>query len=178
MANTYGNNGNRWWVGLNVSSDQSDVFGLSTFGSPNSYESLPSGNAADDAQFAAAAAKDRGASKPVTISVENVSWYNINGPYTTQKAANAAIAAIQKAHPAAGYLQQVENEVVEGNGQAGANANPVTDPLTTLLRYLTSEGTWIRVAKVVIGGVLVIVGLANLTGTDKVITTAAKGALL
>lgn len=169
MTNTYGAKGNRWWVGLNVASDQRDVFGISTWLSPNGYESLPSGNAADDKQFAAAAAKDKGAANPVTISVEGVSWYNINGPYASQKAANAAIAAIAKAHPAPGYISQV----VDAATDQAESANSAV-ALTNFLADLTFAGTWVRVAKVVIGGVLVIVGLAKLTGTTEVVVGAAK----
>lgn len=173
----YGDGGNRWWVGLNTGSDQSTLLGTGSLLSPSGYESLPSGNAADDAQFAAAAAKDKGASKPVTISVENVSWFNINGPYPTQAAANAAIPAIQKAHPAAGEAQQLVNEAASGNGQAGANSSPDTDPLTTLLGDLTSKNTYLRAAKVIVGSVMIIVGLAKITGADKAATTAAKAAV-
>jgi hypothetical protein len=171
---TYGNSGNRWWAGLNVGSDQSTVFGTGSLLSPNGYESLPSGNAGDDRQFAAAAAKNKGSAKPVTISVEHVDWYNINGPYPTQKAANAAIPAIQKAHPAPGELQQVtgggQQNAANGGGLSLANVEG-------FFAALSSEATWLRVAKVVTGSVMIIIGLARITGTDKAITTVAKGAL-
>lgn len=164
MAATFGGSGNRWWVGLNTRSDQSTILGTSSLLSPNGYESLPSGSAADDRQFAAAAAKDKGSPSPVTISVENVSWFNINGPYTSQKAANAAIPAIQKAHPAPGEVQQV----------TGANPTGAEQAIVDAYHTLTSSGTWVRVAKVIIGGVLVIVGLAKLTGAGKVIEDVVK----
>jgi hypothetical protein len=48
------------------------------------------------------------------------------------------------------------------------------DGLASFLADLTSSGTWIRVAKVAIGGVLVIVGLVQLTGTGKVIEDVVK----
>lgn len=163
-AATYGGSGNRWWVGLNTASDQSTAFGTSSVLSPNGYESLPSGNAADDKQFAAAAVKDKGSTSPVTISVENVSWFNINGPYTTQAQANAAIPAIQKANPAPGAVQQATGVNPAGAEQAAVDA----------YHALTSSGTWIRVAKVVIGGVLVVVGLAKLTGAGKAIEEVVK----
>jgi len=50
--------------------------------------------------------------------------------------------------------------------------------LPGLLSALTSEGTWLRVAKVVVGSVMIIVGLVKLTGTGRAVTTAAKGAIL
>jgi len=167
MATVYGGSGNRWWVGLNTGSDQSTLLGTSSLLSPSGYESLPSGNAADDAQFAAAAAKDKAnPASPVTISVENVSWFNINGPYPTQAAANAAIPAIQKANPAPGEVQQLTGADPAGAEQAAVDA----------YHALTSSGTWVRVAKVVIGGVLVIVGLARITGVGQEVATAATAA--
>ena len=169
MAATYGDGGNRWWVGLNVGSDQSTILGVSSILSPVGYESLPSGNAADDAKFAAAAKKDAvSPSSPVTISVENVSWFNIHGPYPTQKAADAALPAIAKANPAPGELSQLYDAATskpQSNNVAG---------LANLIGELTSSGTWIRVAKVIIGGVLVIVGVAKLTGAGKVIEDVVK----
>jgi hypothetical protein len=168
---------NRWWVGLNVGSDQSTLLGTASFLSPNGYESLASGNLADDAKFAAAALTDKATSKPVTISVEGVSWYNINGPYSTQAEANAAIPAIQKAHPAPGEAQQLVNEAAAGNGQAGAASNPVSPssilglPVLSNLRDLV-----VRTVKVLAGLALIIVGVSKLTGTDKAVMSAAKTA--
>jgi hypothetical protein len=170
MAAVYGTSGNRWWVGDNVgeTGGQSTIFGTPStlfIGKASGYQALPSGNAADDRQFAAAAAANKGSSAPNTISVENVQWFNIQGPYTTQAAANAAKAAIQKANPAPGEAQQVANaDLPTGWEQAIVDAYGA----------LTSSGTWIRVVKVVIGGVLVIVGLAKLTGAGKVIEDVVK----
>jgi hypothetical protein len=171
MVNVYGDKGNRWWVGQNVgeSGGQSTVFGTPStefIGKPSGYESLPSGNAADDKQFAAAAAKDKSnPSSPVTISVENVKWYNINGPYATQAAANAAIPAVQKADPAKGAVSQAaSNNGVPTSWQQG---------LTNFLHAIDSSATWVRVAKVVIGGALVIVGLAKITGAGNAVADVA-----
>jgi hypothetical protein len=175
MANIYGNNGNRWWVGQNVgeTGGQSTVFGTPStlfIGKPSGYESLPSGNAADDRQFAAAAKKNKGAAKPVTISVENVEWFNINGPYPTQKAADAAIPAIQKAHPAKGTVEQAATNSGVPVGWQQAIGTFFTD--------LTSQGTWVRVAKIVVGGAMVLIGLSRITGLDSAAKTAAKAAVL
>lgn len=173
MANVYGGSGNRWWVGLNVGSDQRNVFGMSTFASPNGYESLPSGNAADDAKFMAAAIKDKTAGNPGTISVENVSWYNVNGPFPTQAAANAAIPAIQKSHPAPGEISQAV-DAATGQPQSSNSAAG----LTTLLAALDSKNTYLRIAKVVVGSAMILIGLMRITGADTAVATAAKGAVL
>ena len=54
--------------------------------------------------------------------------------------------------------------------------------LTGLLGDLTSASLWVRVAKVVVGGTLLIVGVAKLTGADKAVGgalgTAVKAAPL
>jgi hypothetical protein len=49
--------------------------------------------------------------------------------------------------------------------------------LTGLLSDLTSENIWLRVAKIAVGSVMIIVGLLGITGADKAVATAAKGAL-
>jgi len=179
----YGDNGNRWWVGMNVGQGGSDqtVFGTPSISalnpfSPSGYESLPSGDAQDDKLFAAAAKKNKGATKPNTISVENINWYNIQGPFTTQAAANAAIPAIQKANPSPGVLGEVA---------ADNNSNPLgqaASGITTLEGFLSALGDknlWIRTAKIVIGGSLLLVGVAHLTGADsKIAKTAIKYAPL
>jgi uncharacterized membrane protein YccF (DUF307 family) len=161
MATTYGNNGNRWWVGLNVGSDNSTVFGTGSILSPNGYESLPSGNAADDAQFAAAASHNATASTPSTISVENVKWFNIRGPYATQAQANAAIAAIQKANPAPGEVQQVT-----AGGQSGAaagggvNFSSIQNALTSFYDKLTDGKMWRSLGWLLLGVLMILAGLA------------------
>jgi hypothetical protein len=183
MAKIYGDNGNRWWVGLNVESDQSTILGTGSILSPNGYESLPSGNAVDDVKFAAAAIKDKNATHPVTISVENVDWYNINGPYITQKAADAAIPGIQRGHPAAGEAQQLLNEAAQGNGQSGANSNPVANPLTAIGNFfsiISQEATWERVAEGLAGLILLYVAFKGVTGVDPIapVKKAAKVAAI
>lgn len=184
MTNTYGNNGNRWWVGLNVGEggSQKTIFGTPSISAlnpftPSGYESLPSGNASDDAKFAAAAAKNKGSTNPTTISVENVNWFNIQGPFTTQSAANAAIPAIQQANPAPGVVGQVAKD--NASNPLGAAANAATDISSTtgFLSTLGEPNLWIRIVKVVAGGLILIVGLLKLTGSDKAIGGVAAKAV-
>lgn len=159
---TYGNSGDRWWVGLNVGSDQSTIFGTGSFLSPNGYESLPSGDASDDAQFAAAAAFNKAhPTKPNTISVQNVQWFNINGPYTSQAAANAALPVIAAKNPAPGEVQQIT-----GGGQgpaangAGINFSSVQNALTAFYRAVTNGKMWRSLGWLLLGLVLIIMGAA------------------
>jgi hypothetical protein len=170
VKNVYGNSGNRWWVGLNVgeTGGQSTVFGQPSslfVGKPGGYESLPSGNVKDDLQFTNAALADHGSASPVTISVENVKWYNIQGPYSTQNAANAAIPAIQKAHPAPGEVAQAAKNLGVSNPLAAVAA---------FLGDLSSANTWIRVAKIGIGGAMLLIGIAKLSGAGGVAAKAVK----
>lgn len=179
--NSFGNSGNRWWVGLNVGSDQSTLIGTGSILSPNGYEPLPSGNATDDALFAAAAAKDAvpGAA-PVTISVEHVNWYNINGPYSTKLLAYNAINAIKKAHPAPGEVQQV-TAGGQGNAANGGGINPTSweQAITDFISDLSSANLWIRAVKILAGGALVIVAISSMTGAGPaVVKKAVKAAPL
>lgn len=188
MADRYGNDGNRWWAGMNVgeTGSQSTIFGTPSIAalnpfSPSGYESLPSGNAADDAKFAAAARKNKHSNAPVTISVENVEWFNIQGPFTTQAAANTAIPAIQKANPAPGVLGQTERDNA-GNpvGNAAKAAEDAASAITSVEGFLSTLGDrnlWIRVTKILVGGVILIVGLAKLTGADNKVGGIVKKAV-
>jgi hypothetical protein len=168
MANVYGSNGNRWWVGQNVggSAMEKTVFGSNAIvpvgiapGTPPAgYESLPSGNAADDAKFAAAAK-----SHAAKVVVEGITWAHINGPFTTQAAANAAIPGIQAKTPAAGEGQQVASN-------AGATLANITGGITGF----SGTNFVLRALKIVVGGVLVIVGISKLTGTTNAVTKAVS----
>jgi hypothetical protein len=175
-APVYGNNGNRWWVAYNTSQQDSTAVGTSVghpfSTTPSGYESLPSGDAADDKQFAqaarATARKAYPAGKGPTISVHNITWANVNGPYNSQSAANAAIPAIQKNEPAPSTQQVYQNNI-----PGAAAISSVAD----FLQGLTSANLWIRVAKIVVGGAILLIGLAKITGADKAIGGVAKKAV-
>lgn len=168
-THTYGDSGNRWWVAYNTSQQDRTALGTSVGNplstTPSGYEALPSGNAADDIQFAnaAAATKKSGAQpagKGPTISVENITWANVTGPYTTKAAAQAAIKGIQKAAPAPSTAQVAEQNV------------PGASDISSVVGFLSTLGeanTWIRIAKVAAGGIILFIGLAHLTGADKAI---------
>lgn len=185
---TYGNSGNRWWVGMNVGEggSQKTVFGTPSISAlnpftPSGYESLPSGNAADDKLFAAAASKNKGSTNPNTISVENVEWFNIQGPYTTQAAANAAIPAIQKANPSPGVLGQIAKDnssnPLGAAANAGADAESALQSVSDLVNALGNKNLWIRAAMILVGGAMLTVGLLKLTGGDKAIGGIAAKAV-
>jgi hypothetical protein len=168
MANIYGNSGNRWWVGYNTAQENvlNPQAGINT---PSGYESLPSGNATDDALFAAAAVINKGSTNPNTISVENISWFNINGPYTTQAKANAAIPAINKAHSSGGVEQQL---VAAAAGTASPGAGGGSGSLFSI-GGISGTNLAIRLAKVFAGSVILLIGLAKLTNMNSGIAAKA-----
>lgn len=63
---------------------------------------------------------------------------------------------------------------------AGGTVGNVPNPLTGInaigafFNKLGESNTWIRVAKVVIGGVMLIVGIAHITGTQNALMDAAR----
>lgn len=67
----------------------------------------------------------------------------------------------------------VAGDVATGVGSASFLPS-WADGLANLLSALTSANTWIRVAKVVVGGTLLIVGLVHITGADNAVAAVAK----
>jgi len=103
----------------------------------------------------------------------------VGGPYPTQAAATAA-------------AQKDKNTTTGGGGtHPGVSVSTVNSSnghLPSALSGLAAIGdffarlgdpnTWIRVAKVIAGGTLLIVGLAHMSGADNAIATVARKAPL
>jgi hypothetical protein len=160
MPNVYtprnSHTGNRWWVAYNVGQS---LFSKNLF-SPSGYEAVGSGNATDDAIFAKAAAATASAGpqpagKGPVVHVQNIGWANVNGPYPSYAAAQAAIAGIQAAAPAPGTTQQATKQA-----QATVAA---ANPFGGLISALTNGNLWIRVGEALLGVVLLAIGVARLT---------------
>jgi uncharacterized membrane protein YccF (DUF307 family) len=145
MADTYGDAGNRWWVGWNHA--QGDFASFPSLSGPSGYESFPSGSAADDAAIVAAGTGG-------TVSLHNITWTILGGPYATQAAADAAIPAIQAAAPAPGAGQQV----------TGVNFGSVQDALTAFYRTVTDGKLWRSLGWLLLGVVLLFTGIGLLIG--------------
>jgi hypothetical protein len=65
----------------------------------------------------------------------------------------------------------------EADASAAANATGASSLLgiaQNAYKILDSKGTYLRIAKVVVGSFMIIVGLAKITGADKAVETAAK----
>ena len=97
------------------------------------------------------------------VSEQLVKW---QGPFATQA----------EAHTAANPQQQSPNPVNDAVN-AAQNATGVLGIPASIGSFFSALGqsnTWIRVAKVVIGGVLLIVGLVHITGADNAVATYAR----
>lgn len=63
---------------------------------------------------------------------------------------------------------------ISGGASAGSAAAPGLGQIGQFFSDLTSANTWIRVAKVVAGGMLLIIGLAHMTGVSGAAANAAR----
>jgi hypothetical protein len=165
MPNAFGDTGNRWWVGWNHNQGNRATF--PSLSGPNGYEAFPSGSAADDAAIVAAGlgTDPALATGPGVVSLHNILWSVMGGPYPTKAAAVAAIPGIQAAHPAPGALSQAA-------AAAGAGS-PIAD-VTSFLSRLTALNTWIRVGEFVLGALLLIAGALHLSGQSADLRDIAK----
>jgi hypothetical protein len=96
------------------------------------------------------------------VSEQLVKW---QGPYATQAAAKTA------ANP-----QQQSANPVNDAANAAENSSSLAIPASigNFFAALGEVNTWIRAGKVVIGGLLLIIGLVHITGADNAIATAAR----
>jgi hypothetical protein len=91
-------------------------------------------------------------------------------PVPDSDTAAQALAEAKKLYPTA-------TAPTTSSAQANANAENVIPGLAEVGSFfsaLTEKNTWIRVAKVVVGGLLLIVGLVHITGADNAVATAAR----
>lgn len=99
----------------------------------------------------------------------------VGGPYATK--AKALAAADGDTNTTSG-LSGVTDPAT-GTATAGSSNGSLpswTDELEELLEDLTDMNLWIRVGKIVIGGIIVIVGISKMTGASNVIVKTAEKA--
>ena len=72
--------------------------------------------------------------------------------------------------------QQSVNPVNDAAQRGGQNSSGLSLPASigNFFAALGEANTWIRVAKVIVGGVLLIVGLVHITGADNALASAAQ----
>lgn len=139
------------------------------------------------ANTAAAAPKYTGTAKAGTVALAGKTWAQVYAAlyaygqtqvpkWTPDETAGptAALSAEEAlAVGVAGSVAQVGSLTGDFTGALPAAASWAAG-LTGFLAALTSANTWIRVSKVVVGGVLLIVGLVHITGADGAVASAAK----
>ena len=97
-------------------------------------------------------------------------WHELNIPGSATAAQAAAEAKKEFPNGKAPTTSLTKGAANEVQNQTGVSTSSVTGFLTAL----SSANTWIRVSKVVIGGVLLIVGLVHITGADNAVASAAR----
>lgn len=85
----------------------------------------------------------------------------INGPYATQADAETALAT---GVAGAGTSTTTSS----GTDVQGPSIGSWEKAIEDLVSDIQDKDTWIRVAKIIVGGVLLIIGLAQLTGASKI----------
>jgi hypothetical protein len=103
-------------------------------------------------------------------------WHQLPIPSTdtgVQAAAEARRLYPTGTAPTTSVQTQVSNEVSqEATGSATGLAG--LSQIGEFFSALGDKNLWVRVAKVVIGGVLVLVGLAHMTGASNAVASAAR----
>lgn len=120
-----------------------------------------------------------GAVRP-TVGTANITGLTaiVGGPYATQAAATAAATGDKNTTTATagtGTSPGVGTSTV--NSSNGSLPNPLA-AIGDFLARLADASTWVRVAKVVVGGALLLIGLAHITGADNAVAAAARKAPL
>jgi hypothetical protein len=91
----------------------------------------------------------------------------------TMAQAVAASQAYVKAH--GGTTPTTSNATANKNAESTIEgAIPGLSQVGDFFDALTQRNTWIRVAKILVGGVLVIIGLAHISGAGNAVATVAK----
>jgi hypothetical protein len=103
-------------------------------------------------------------------------WGVIQTPFSVKEATSQAE---KTADMKAGYFLWFTSAAA-ANAQSTETEGQVPNPLTgvdaigAFFNSLGEASTWIRVAKVLVGGVLLLVGLAHMTGADNAVASAAR----
>lgn len=103
-----------------------------------------------------------------------------NTPYMNAQAFAdiVALEGLQKALTAVGTgVGTAQGQVITGAEKGAIQITSWEQGLEAVGRFFASLGeanTWIRIAKVLIGGVLLVVGLVHITGADNAVASAAR----
>lgn len=122
----------------------------------------PGTQAYNDAAAGQILSADEASTGNPQVPEQLVKWL---GPFNTQAGAKAAAGARQQS---ANPLNDAVNAAENSNSLAGLAQ------IGDFFGALTQANTWIRAAKILVGGVLVIVALAHMTGADNAVASAAR----
>lgn len=109
----------------------------------------------------------------VTSNLGLAGWHELNISGAATGAQAAAEAKKEFPHGATpSYAPVTPSKVAQtAAGEAGATG---LDAIGNFFNVLTNRNVWIRAAKVIIGGSLMVIGIAHLTGSDHVIMQTAR----
>jgi len=102
---------------------------------------------------------------------------NGNPGFTTQAEAQAYATQQDNTFALSGNPLKAAEQVATGNTtQQGSSGNPLSGlaAIGAFFAGLSEKNTWVRVAKVVVGGAMVLIGLAKLTGLDDKVAGLGK----
>ena len=142
-----------WWVAENLSNQNVASLTLGNFWSntaPSGYQTVHAGSQTDWTAFQSALASGK------DVSLHNITWNVVGGPYANEDDALAAIPGIQKAAPAPGAFQQA----------TGVNFSSVTNALTAFWKQLTNYRMWRSLGWLFLGVLLIFVGLFMWVGKE------------
>jgi hypothetical protein len=108
------------------------------------------------------------------VSVDGKSGYLRAGPFPSLAAAQAylKVGAQNTPSPIPGL------DITPGGQITASNPLEFLQPIGQFFHDLANANTWIRVAKVIAGGMLLIIGLAHITGASNAIASTARKAPL
>ena len=119
----------------------------------------------------------RNATTRPTVASANITGLAsiIGGPYATQALAQAA-ANGKGTNGVPGTGKSTGSSTSTVNSANGSLPNPLSGlaAVGDFLVRLGDPNTWIRVAKIIIGGTLLIVGLAHMSGADNALASVAR----
>jgi hypothetical protein len=139
---------NPWFVAINSGSD-STFSGADAFGAPSGYRVFQAGSSTDATALSSAATSGQ------SVSLHNIIWTNVSGPYSSQSAAQAALTKVQATSPAPGLLQQT----------TGINPNAfssIQNALSAFYDKVTDGKMWRSLGWIILGIFLLLIGLALL----------------
>ena len=98
------------------------------------------------------------------------------GPFSSQSQAQAAATALNEKEGILSDIQQLSGSADQPSSPSQLDSIPGLSQIGNFFGTLTQANTWERVGMGILGVMLIGVGVAKLTGADKVVEEAAKTA--